>query len=84
MESDYHGLRWTTWFLCKQGVKSPDIHRWLSVCGEKTPAHSTVFTGASTVAKKLHRRLSMSGITISVTSGSVVPSRSSRRDGSNV
>jgi hypothetical protein len=44
MEGDYHGQRWTMWFLCKQGVKPPDIHHWLSaICGEKTPAHSTMF-----------------------------------------
>jgi hypothetical protein len=42
MEGDYHGHRWNTWFLRKEGIKLSDIS-WLSaVCGEK-PAYSIVF-----------------------------------------
>jgi hypothetical protein len=44
MEEDYHGQRWTTWFLWKEGVKVSHIHRPLSEnCGEKAPAGSTAF-----------------------------------------
>ena len=44
MEGDYHGQRRTTWFLRKEGVTPSDIRRQLyAVCGQKTPARSTVF-----------------------------------------
>jgi hypothetical protein len=44
VEGDYHGQRQTTWFLWKEGIKPSDIHRQLSpICGEKAPAHGTVF-----------------------------------------
>jgi hypothetical protein len=39
MGGDYHGQRWTTYFLLKEGVKVSDIHRRLSaVGGQKAPA----------------------------------------------
>jgi hypothetical protein len=42
MEVDYHGQRWASLFLCKDGAKPSDIHRRLSsVCGQKSPARST-------------------------------------------
>jgi len=42
MEVDYHGQRWTSLFLWKDGAKSSDIHPRLSaVYGEKSPARST-------------------------------------------
>ena len=45
MEGDYHGQRWTTWFLCKEGFTSSDIQCPLaSVCGQKVPAHGAVFS----------------------------------------
>jgi len=45
MEGDYHGQRWTTWLLCKEGVTPSDIQRQLSaVCGQEVPAHGTVFS----------------------------------------
>jgi hypothetical protein len=45
MEGDYHGQRWTTWFLCKEGVTLSDIQRRLSaVYGQKAPAYDTVFS----------------------------------------
>ena len=40
--------------------------------------------GTSTVARKLHRRLSTSGITIQLKNGSMKLSRSSQGDGSDV
>jgi histone-lysine N-methyltransferase SETMAR len=44
MEGDYHGQRWTTWFLCKEGVSAADIHRQLAaVCGDAAPSRRTVF-----------------------------------------
>ena len=42
MEGDYHGQRWTMWFLWKEGIKPSDIRQLPAVCGEKAPAHSTV------------------------------------------
>lgn len=56
MERDYHGQRWTTWFLWNEGDKLSDIHCRLSaVCGEKAPTRNTVQPLAVTVARKLHR-----------------------------
>ena len=47
MEGDYCGQRWTTWFMCKEGVTPSDIQRRLSaVCGQKVPACGTVFIWA--------------------------------------
>jgi hypothetical protein len=45
MEGDYHGQRWTTWTLCKEGVTPSDIQRRLSsVCEQKASAWDTVFS----------------------------------------
>jgi hypothetical protein len=45
MESDYHGQRQTTWFLCKEGVTPSHIQRRLSAVFEhKAPASVTVFS----------------------------------------
>lgn len=44
MEGDYHGQRWTAWFLWKEGVKTADIHKRLTaVCGQEGPAQKTVY-----------------------------------------
>jgi hypothetical protein len=44
IEGDYHGQRWTTWFLWKYGIKHSDVNRLLSaVCVEKVPSVSIVF-----------------------------------------
>jgi hypothetical protein len=45
MEGDYHGHRWTTRFLRKEGVKLPDISRLSVVCGQKAPAYSSAHLG---------------------------------------
>jgi len=38
------GRRWTTWILWEEGAMPSDGHRLLfAICGEKTPACSTVF-----------------------------------------
>jgi hypothetical protein len=45
MEGDYRGQRWTTWFLCKEGVTPSDIqHRLSAVCDQKAPAYGSVFS----------------------------------------
>jgi hypothetical protein len=45
MERNFHGLRWTTWFLWKEGVKPSDVHcQSCAICGEKASAGSTVFS----------------------------------------
>ena len=45
MEGNYHGQRWTTWFLCKEGITPSDIQRRLSaVCGLEVLARGTVFS----------------------------------------
>ena len=45
MEGVYHGQRWTTWLLCKEGVTPSDMQRWLSaVCDQKAPAYGNVFS----------------------------------------
>jgi hypothetical protein len=42
MEGNYHGQRWTMWLTLKESVKT--VRYSLSaICGEKVPAHSTVF-----------------------------------------
>jgi len=64
MEGDYHGQRRIMWFQWN-GVKPPDIHRRLpAICRQKASAlqHCVrLETGASAVARKPQRRLSMSG-----------------------
>jgi hypothetical protein len=45
MEGVYHGQRWTTWFLRKEGITLSDIQRRLSaVFGQKAPAYGSVFS----------------------------------------
>jgi hypothetical protein len=45
MEGDYHGQRWTTWFLWQEGITPSDIQlQFSAVCGQKVPARSTVFS----------------------------------------
>jgi hypothetical protein len=86
-EGDYHGQRRTTWFLWKEGVNCQifivDYLQFL----ERKHLHTTLCSiryGASTVARKLYRWLSISGIANPLKNGSVKPSGSSQGDGSDV
>lgn len=75
------------WCLWKEGIKHSGIHLWeYAVCGEKAPVHALSSTGygASALARKPHRWLSISGITIPLKNGCVKPSRSSRVGGTDV
>jgi len=88
MEGDYHRQRWTTWFLWKEVTKT--VTYSLSVtCSfvEKQHLHAALCsTGyrASTVARKPHRQLYMSGVTTPQKNDSLKPFESSKADGSYV
>jgi hypothetical protein len=63
MEGNYHGQRWTTSFLWKEGIKQSDIYELSAICAKKALACSTMFGyRASALPRKLHRQLSVSGI----------------------
>jgi hypothetical protein len=69
VEGDYHWQRCTTWLLWKEGIKT-----------------LTCSAGyrASTVARKAHSKLYMSGITTHLKNDAVKPCESSQGDGSHV
>jgi hypothetical protein len=71
------------WFLWKQGIKPSDMqHQSSAIYGQK--ALCSTGYGASTVARELHRRLSMSGVAALLNNGSMKLSRRSQRHGSDV
>jgi len=87
MEGDCHGQIWTMWFLWKEGVTLLDICYQLSAICEEKALHAilcSVGYGASTMAREVHRHLSISGVLTHVTVCSVKPSRGFQGDGSNV
>jgi hypothetical protein len=88
MESGYNGQRWTRWFLSHEGVKPCEIFIavYLQSVGRKR-VHTALCSpgyGASTVARKLYRQLSITGVTTPVKNGTVKPSGSSEGDGSDI
>ena len=88
MEGDYRRQKWPTWSLRKEGVTPSDIHRRLSaVCGQKAPAHSTVFNWVQNFSSgnaTAQAALSMSGTVTSLNDGSVKPPRTSQGHDSHV
>lgn len=63
MRADYHGQRWTVWFIWKKVEAAVNIHPCLvSKRGGGALPHVTVFTGweASLAAKKLENGTSSS------------------------
>jgi hypothetical protein len=78
---DYHGQSWTMW-LCRKKV----LHRQIFIVGylqfvKRKHLHIALCStgyGGSTVARKLNRQLSVSGIATPLKNGSVKPSRSSQ------
>jgi len=75
------------WFLWKDGVTLLDICYQLSAICEEKALHTilcSVGYGASTMAREVHRHLSISGVLTHVTVCSVKPSRGFQGDGSNV
>jgi hypothetical protein len=90
MEGNNNGHICTTWYHWKVGVKPSDIHCELSIYlqfVERKHLHTALCsTGclASTVARKMHRWLSMSGTITPLKSSFMKPSRSFQGECSNV